>query len=103
MDERLKMSWRMGISTCQEGTQTNVTLAARIRSLEEQVVLRNLGFKDRGEPEIELSMLIVADNHITRHGAEVQAAMLIQSEIENSTNDMIPARQGFLMPKGTRS
>jgi hypothetical protein len=72
MNERLKMSWRMDISTCQEGTQTNVTLAARIKSLQEQVVLRNLGFKERGEPEIELPILTVADNHITRYGAEVQ-------------------------------
>ena len=59
-----------------EGTQTNATLAARIRSLQGQVVLRNLGFKERGGAEIELPMLIVADDHITRYDAEVQAAML---------------------------
>ena len=86
--ERIGMSWTCDVSTTECGIQTAVSLSKRIKSLKEQVLKRNAGFKRRGQKQIEFPIVILADNHSSRFGHEVHRELFTVPEDDNEPIQM---------------
>jgi hypothetical protein len=84
IDERLGMAWTCDVSTTECGIQTTTSLSKRIKSLKQQVLKRNEGFRKKKQPEIKFPIIILADNHSSRFGHEVHKELFTVEEDEDS-------------------
>jgi hypothetical protein len=75
VDERMGMSWRFDLTTCECGIQTQLTLANRVASLREQIVARNTACVIAGIEPIVFPIVMLLDNHSSRFGANVHEAL----------------------------